>query len=349
MENYPNSFNGFIGNETSINKIQTYISSILSNNAVQHSQILLQGKSGTGKTFLIDIMAKYFEVPLLKITPEEVSNQEGLSHLKQILNSIPIGSTSKHKIILIEDLQDYDKKTKIQYNLMSAIPPLTNNPLIFTYTDDVYFLPKSFKDSSLVCKLAKPGVNALYQYLKYVVKQKNIELSDDRIFEVAKYAPSVCSAINSLYSCFVNKRYTTKLNIWNNFYALKSHKLLEDIDSKSLNIFALNTNDIPTINYMSHIIHKAEYFNFKRDTDKYLLNNVNLKFNNRLTNMKTMQYNTPSADTIELSKQLHVSTRILNQDYKFLLQNQSPKRKKASSITKRSKPKPQSKSLSKFF
>ncbi len=352
MEHYPNSFRGFIGNEIEINKLQAYLNDFLQGNVVNESQILIQGKSGTGKTFLTKILAEYYEIPILRITPEDIKTHSDLSHLKQIINSIPINTTSKYKLIIIEDLQDYDKKTKIQFNIMNSIPKLSNNPIIYTFNGDLYPLQKSFKDSSLIIKLTKPNTNQTYLYLEHVAKERKIKISEDTILEIAKKAPSVCSAVNSLYSCFVNKSYSSKLSIWDKFYGVKARTLKEDIDYNSLNIIALNTDDPSTLLYLSNLSHKAEYFNFKKDIDKHLLNNINIKLNKRIATMKTTIFKNHSTRIKEIAKELHVSANTLFQEYKFLLDKEDkPRRKKATvkTIKQKQKPKPISSSLSKFF
>ena len=150
---------------------------------------ILHGAPGNGKTELVYYLAKKFKVDVYKITSEDISTRENLNSILQCINICSFNTSHLHKILLIDDIQDFS------YNTYIKIIDISMHPIIAT--SDKYI------SNNIPCKyfqleIKKPRTSQIVRILKQ--SPLSTKYTDAQLEYFAKESPSVRSAINSLYT-----------------------------------------------------------------------------------------------------------------------------------------------------
>ena len=328
------SFDDFIGNDVVVSKLVAWLGEFFHPvctaglNSTTKSHAIIVGKSGNGKTSLVYALANGFHVPILHITPDDVKTKEQLNRFKKELNTIPLNSNTEHKIVLIDDIEDYPKSNKdldkidldevvVREQLIKNFIEISNHPIIYT-TSNINVLPSDFKESGEVCKLVKPTQKELKQLLLEKAEGYGVTIKPSDLQNILSNAPSVRSALNSIFSTDYSLILKTEFNIFEKIRNVRDAQLQEPLDNYTLKILLNNCKEIKDVRYLSRLVILSDK-NFHSDTHPYLLNTKNFKISGRIEffSVKNNKYYLNKEEK-QLIKQLHISSRIFKTEYKFL-------------------------------
>lgn len=170
--------------------------------------VFLYGNSGNGKSYLPELLANSFDVELFRITPLDI---QSTNNLNEIIKSINMGTLSgkKHKIILIDDVDEYSSRYKIG---LYEIGTISRHPVIYTSKRDLYppYQTKyksakkyhtilEFIKNGLILRIYKPTTSEMFEHLKTISN-----LPDDTLKTIARESKSFRSAVLSTYTANVN-------------------------------------------------------------------------------------------------------------------------------------------------
>lgn len=320
MLNSVTSINDFIGNDTTITNITGWLNEYLEDRReTTKKYAIIFGDSGNGKTVLSYALAKSLNIPILTVTPYDLTQKEDINWLKKSLNSTTYDGTSQHKIILIDDIDNY-KGRYLREQLMKNIVRLSNQPIIYT-SSELWKLPDSFVKNSIHCQVKKPIYSDLVILLQKLCDKYGFKLTKSELENIVRKAPSVRSAVNSLFSPNITAWHGDKVSIFAKFKMIKDGTLDIPLDNYSLQMLTHNCKKLRDVQYLTKLVMRSE-LNFKSETHPFLLNHANLKLPGRYSlSMRTTSKNTKkelTEEEIKLIKKLHISSRVYRYNYKFL-------------------------------
>jgi len=197
-----------------------YTSSI---DTTKESFIELYGKSGNGKTFLVELLAKYFNAELLRITPYDINSTEDVYQFIKSVNLQSIDGKER-KIILLDDFDELQSRYQKK---LSDIFSISLHPVIVTCTYSQQY--KDHKPLSLIIK--KPAPSVLLPFLK----ERAPHVSEETLLQIAQESTSVRSSFKALYSLstegMLTPFFSKKAFIQDVFQKKKLH---EDINKRLL-------------------------------------------------------------------------------------------------------------------
>jgi len=339
------SFDDFIGNDSEISKMVSWLGEFFHEKSEKtKGYAIITGDSGNGKTALVYALANGYNVSVVHVSPEDIREKDELIRLKQGINVRALGSETRHKIILIDDITDYYKD--IQKQLISNIVKLSNHPILFT-TTELYKLPSWFTENGEVCRLKKPTHDELKGLLSKVAKKYGISVTASDLQDIVSKAPSVRTALNSLFSPNVSEIINPELSIFKKIKLVRDNKLDRPLDNYTLKILDYNCHEIKDVLYLTSLVITSE-LNHHSDTNPFLLNNVEFRLPGRFDffSTKKPKYLLSPVEQ-RLVKMLHISAKTFKTEYKFLSVEEEDKEK---SVKKAEKKEDKSvKSLSNFF
>jgi DNA polymerase III delta prime subunit len=285
---------------------------------------IIFGPSGVGKTFLAQALANDFQVPLIDVSCFEITDKKSINDFKKILNVQCIGYDYKEKLILVDDLLSFTKYCQGQ--LTEKIIKLSKNPIIFTINGkhELRKLPNSFKKAGIIVELKKPTHTELISLLKQEAKRYSIDISDDLILDIAKKSMSVRAAINSLFTSDINELVLPDYSVFEKLNQIKNKKLKVNINKFLLKTFAISTYDYKTIHFLKAMNEKTNIM-FNEEIDKFMFNHYPFLKLPDYNDLRFQGFVPNKPKNEEFCKRLHVSQRVLDNEYKFITKTDDKK------------------------
>jgi len=218
------TLNDFVGNKEAISKIINWLNACYHNEIRETNYVVLQGVSGNGKTELVLLLAKSFDVALFRITPSDIENQQDLNDFIKSVNITTLEG-KKHKLILIDDLDDYSKENQKK---LFELPLVSKHPII--YACKTTYFDKDFLKNGMYVKLKKPLTSELMEHLKTIS-----DLPEDKLKEIALESKSFRSAILSVKNASVNELLNPNITKRESLRSINDRKLMEPINRENIN------------------------------------------------------------------------------------------------------------------
>jgi len=167
--------------------------------SVDSNYAILQGDSGNGKTFLVQLLADVFHLQLYRITPFDIESGATLGDIFKSINVTTLEGKA-HKLILVDDYDDYQSRYKKK---LKKIVDISKYPVIFTtrfFPSDRTFVNGSLKGPrGRLLKVEKPLRSELVRHLK-----KQSTLTEKELNHIVEESLSTRSAILSTQSNAIN-------------------------------------------------------------------------------------------------------------------------------------------------
>jgi len=193
----PKSTKEIIGQEQALSKIRANIK----------KPLLLYGKTGTGKTSAVHILAKELNYEIIEINSSEKRNKDAISSI--IGNAINQQSLFyKGKIILIDDI-DAISGTKDRGCIQAITKMMVTSkyPILFTCTDPWIKKLSDLRKKTISIEFQQIQSKKIAQKLKEIADLESIEYKEEDILKIAKKAKGdVRAAINDLQTNINNNK-----------------------------------------------------------------------------------------------------------------------------------------------
>jgi len=226
-----NILNNFVGYTSNIRDLENWLSDFFDNKNRENNYAIVVGKSGNGKTYLVEKLANRFKSQLFRITPDDIQDNNDINNVIKSLNLYNPLEGSRRKIILIDDIDEF--YYVYRNRLIKDLPRLSLNPVIFTSKS--FKFPPEFKNYSLKVGKKKtwyvlidPFEYNVYQFLKTLPS----DYSDKQLKDIAYKSPSVRSAILSLNGP-INDIIETDVTRWDNIRNIKERKFNEPLTRRN--------------------------------------------------------------------------------------------------------------------
>jgi len=170
-----------------IAQLDEWLDNFFTNGAGSPPYAIIHGTSGNGKTFLVECLAKAYDVDLLRFTADDFDD---VNDLEKSINLQSINS-NRGKIVLFDDAQDIrDRKNRIR-PILYTLWKTSNYPIIYIF-DKLDDVDKEFMKNGLNVKIRKPMTSDI----EMILQEKNIPC--DCIHEIAYNSNSVRTALQGL-------------------------------------------------------------------------------------------------------------------------------------------------------
>ena len=208
------SFDDIIGRKNKENILCWY-----NNGKPKRKILILQGRSGNGKTTTIIEMAKSLCVELQIVTPD----YEDRSNVLKAVNT----SLSPFKLILVDDFDSFNaNKKKILYEIID----ISQFPIVVTcrewkFRGDIFGKAQYFRFS-------RPSSNEIYELLT-----EKTDISPKKAEKIAKNANSVMEALQSAVTGFIPSYSRVALSNNDKLKMMKERNACESIEKPNINFY----------------------------------------------------------------------------------------------------------------
>ena len=211
--------------------------------------VLILSDSGNGKSYLVELLSKDFNVELFTITSSNLINENDMNNFIKSINMQTLDG--RKKIIFIDDLDEFSikyKKKLIEIKELSVYPIIYTSTLyinlgnINTEKQNKNTNKQSFTylNDGFIVKLHKPLASELEKFLK---EKSLTDISDDIIKKISLESKSVRSAINSLINYSVNELVEPHKTFRDLVNDTKHRKLSKPLNTKLLNVLVNSIKD----------------------------------------------------------------------------------------------------------
>src|SRR3989338_5800752 len=232
----PKSLKEFVSQKKQIDELKSFIENYKKQ---KKKAALLYGASGTGKTCVVHILAKEYNLELVEVNASEFRNQSQID--LKIGNAIrQMSLFSRGKLILIDEA-DGIAGVEDRGGLQAVIKLIeeTTYPIILTMIDCSDHKYDSMKRKCNLIEFTPLENDEVVDYLKDVCKKENISIDDTALRSLARFSGgSLNSALNDLQSISEQKKHISKDDV--DFLGFRDHT--EQITGALLRI--LKTTDI---------------------------------------------------------------------------------------------------------
>ena len=254
------------------------------------SYVILHGSSGNGKTFLVECLAKEYNLYLLRFTSDDFGN---INDIEKSINLQPIQSERK-KLVVFDDIR-YIKNKRRLYKLYET----SNFPVVYI-VDNLSKIDRDFIDESLVLQIKKPMNFEIRKILEQRVTELNIECKN--LYDISEKCKSVRTALQSmLLDCIIEKAPSSDSN-YTSVKLMSKRVLREDISWFALldafkNIKPINNESLAVMQELSYFDFVVHYLHFK--DKRKLLNKI---FFNILPNIELIAFDKDNYKKREFKK-----------------------------------------------
>jgi DNA polymerase III delta prime subunit len=185
----PKTLDDFVGSESIKEKLLN----------INHNTVILTGPCGTGKTVSMLILAKIIlkdnlnninindtclnDTNLLQVNPSDDGGSKFLSIIDMLINFCKNKTSSKLKVILLDELDNMSKKVQqVVSNLI--IEYKDNVKFIITCNSSSEILESIQSKSSDIVKFSKLDEDDVIEKLEYISKQENLKYSQEALKEL---------------------------------------------------------------------------------------------------------------------------------------------------------------------
>lgn len=199
----PNSFNDFIDQDN----IKKILVNSIKNNKISHAY-LFSGPRGIGKTSMAKIFAKAINCECfdknddacnkcdycvaadndsVDIVEIDAASNNGVDQIRELRNKISIVPSSlKYKVYIIDEVH---MLTNSAFNaLLKTLEEPPSYVVFILATTEFYEVPETIVSRCQCFNFGRISLNSLEERLKYISSKEKININDDTITEIAKYA-----------------------------------------------------------------------------------------------------------------------------------------------------------------
>lgn len=175
--------------------------------------VLLHGQPGTGKTSLVEVLAKELDLELYETNASDVRTKSSLE--KQLKSAaMQMSFTGKTKLILVDEVDGMSATDRGGTNMVSEIIDETRFPLVMTANDAYDSKIRTLRNKSKLIKLDSVHTNSINAHLKQILEEEGIEYDESAVRRIARSANGqMRSAINDLEAVARGKTELTKEDV----------------------------------------------------------------------------------------------------------------------------------------
>lgn len=208
----PSSFDEVVGQD----KVIKVISNAIINNKVSHAY-LFSGPRGTGKTTTAKIIAKMVNCENLidgkpcnncdscinilnssDIVEIDAASNNGVEEIREIRDKVNFVPTScKYKVYIIDEV--HMLTTQAFNALLKTLEEPPSHVIFILATTEIYKIPSTISSRCQKFQFTKISDDIIVNRLKDIAKSENIDILDDALYEIARFADGgLRDAINLL-------------------------------------------------------------------------------------------------------------------------------------------------------
>ncbi len=175
--------------------------------------VLLHGQAGTGKTSLVEALAKDLGYELVETNASDVRTKDKLkSELKEATRQESFFGGKK--LILIDEVDGMASTDRGGTQELKRIVDESRFPVIMTANDAYDSTIRSLREKSKLVKLDSVHTNSIHAHLKQILESEGIEYEEDAVKSIARRSGGqMRSAINDLESVALGKDRLTKQDL----------------------------------------------------------------------------------------------------------------------------------------
>jgi len=272
----PENLESIIGNKACINSIQTWFENWYTlTTKSKNVCALLSGPNGVGKTLVVDLLIKKYDLNPISLNPHDKADKEYI--VSTIIPSIQRQKsfTNKQNIFVIHDIDCYD-----DYGFISSVVAClkeTKIPVIATCNNRYEQSLKPLTPYCLDMKFQKLNASDVVKFVKPIVKKEAITMSDVKLNQIIEDANcDVRNILNNLQLFIGENTMTTpttttsKDKTNSNIFEITKQFMSQstEIDDKQ-RLFWMNNDILPL---MIHENYTAN--NIKMKNEASYLNNI---------------------------------------------------------------------------
>ena len=218
----PNNIKDVIGNKTTIDKLEDWISNFDTHN---DNTIIVSGGHGIGKTMTVQLLLEKYNYQLKIIYPDGIKSyrtdmdfDDYYNYNNSINSKIKMKSNNNKKIALVFDESEsitLTSERKYVLNIYKLNSKNKSFPLIFISNINHSKLINDLKKYCLEFKMFSPSSYELIPYIKNICKEENIEIVDmDSINTLIQFSQyDIRRLVNILQEYHYNFDIMSSLNI----------------------------------------------------------------------------------------------------------------------------------------
>ncbi len=186
----PEGLSEVVGQKLIIQKIFDYLDKWKSGKA-----LLLYGPTGTGKTMMVELVAKEKNFNLVEINPSE---DNIVSYIREtLLPASKEGSLFSKRLILIDEIDSFSDRGAIAEII--KIVRESASPIVMTANDAYNNKLKALRSYCILVRVNRVPINLIENELKKIASREEMKISDDVIRRIASCSDGdLRAAINDL-------------------------------------------------------------------------------------------------------------------------------------------------------
>ena len=188
LENNCNSFDSFVDNKDIVNYLHNYKQKKLNSN------IIIFGNSGSGKTYLSQILIKFLNKKSLYINFLNIKSQSELSTKIEYFSNQKFNNDL---LIIIDDIDTISKN--IQNNLINIIEKYNLNITFIFICTNIQILIENLKNKFIFLHLNDISKNIIFKYIKNFAEKEQFEINDKYVEYIINISNNnIINTINNL-------------------------------------------------------------------------------------------------------------------------------------------------------
>ena len=265
----PEKLENIIGNATCIKSLQSWFENWYISKTKSNVCALLSGPNGIGKTLVVELLIKKYDLNPITLNPHEKADKEYIT--KTIIPSIQATKsfTKKQNIFVIHDIDCYD-----DYGFISSIVTClkkTKIPVIATCNNRY---DQSFKPLTTYCfdvKFQKPNASDIVKYVKQIIKKESITMSDAKLSQLIEDSDcDIRNILNNLQLLGGIVNMNSKDKTTPNIFEMTKQFMSQTVEMEDKQRLFWTNNDILPL--MIHENYPAN--NIKMKNEESYLNNI---------------------------------------------------------------------------
>ncbi|MBI2675018.1 MAG: replication factor C large subunit [Candidatus Aenigmarchaeota archaeon] len=258
----PASLKEFAGNPKAVAEVLDFL-----NNFTPGKALLLSGPTGTGKTLLLELIAKERNYDLISLDASEKRGKEDIENFKQ--SALSAGLFQKGRIILVDEIEGISgQQDRGAAGAIAELIKASKWPVILISNDPYSPKLKTIRQHCRPVKMSKIPSPSIEKRLKEICRKEGIEFEGNAIQYLARWSSGdMRTAITDLQSCCSGKRVFSEKDLEILGYRERLSSIFETLSS----IFKSK----------SIVVSKRAFDSSDKDPEEILLwigNNIPLEF-----------------------------------------------------------------------